>query len=77
MCLAVPMQLEAVEGPQGTARSGGVTLQVRLDLLPDAGPGDWVLVHAGYAIAALDEDEAAETLRLLQQVAAEMRRGEP
>ena len=77
MCLAVPMRLHAVEGPQATARSGGVSLQVRLDLLPDAGPGDWVLVHAGYAIAALAEAEAVETLQLLQEVAAEMRRDEP
>jgi len=73
MCLAVPMCLEGVEGPQGTVRSGGVRLQVRLDLLPEAAPGDWVLVHAGYAIAVLDEAEAAETLALLQQVAAEIR----
>lgn len=73
MCLAVPMCLEAVDGAQGTVRSGGVRLQVRLDLVPDAATGDWVLVHAGYAIAAIDEDEAAETLALLQQVAAEVR----
>ncbi len=73
MCLAVPMCLEEVDGPSGTVRSGGVQLQIRLDLVPDAGAGDWVLVHAGYAIAAIDEDEAAETLALLQQVAAEIR----
>ena len=46
---------------------------MRLDLLPDAAAGDWVLVHAGYAIAVLDEAEAAETLALLRQVAAEIR----
>ena len=76
MCLAVPMCLEEVEGPSGTVRSGGVRLAVRLDLLEGASPGDWVLVHAGYAIAVIDETEAAETLALLQQVAAEMRRSE-
>lgn len=73
MCLAVPMCLEEVDGPSGTVRSGGVRLRVRLDLLPAAAAGDWVLVHAGYAIAALDEAEAAETLALLQQVSAETR----
>ncbi len=73
MCLAVPMRLDELDGPQGTVRSGGVRLQVRLDLLPDAAAGDWVLVHAGYAIAVLDEAEAAETLALLRQVAAEIR----
>jgi hydrogenase expression/formation protein HypC len=67
------MCLEEVDGAQGTVRSGGVRLQVRLDLVPDAATGDWVLVHAGYAIAAIDEAEAAETLALLRQVAAEIR----
>jgi len=68
MCLAVPMQLQQVEGPSGVVRSGGVRLDVRLDLVEQPAVGDWVLVHAGYAIAVLDEDEARETLDAIQGV---------
>ncbi len=68
MCLAVPMQLQQVDGPQGRATSSGVGLDVRLDLVAGAAVGDWVLVHAGYAIAVVDEHEAAETLRLLAEI---------
>ena len=77
MCLAVPMCLEEVDGPSGTVRSGGVRMGVRLDLIEAASPGDWVLVHAGYAIAVLDESEAAETLALYEEVAAATRRDDP
>jgi len=72
MCLAVPMQLESVDGAGGSVRSGGVRMDVRLDLLEQPQVGDWVLVHAGYAIAVLDEAEAAETLALLGEALAEM-----
>ena len=69
MCLAIPMQLEAVQGAGGSVRSGGVRMNVRLDLIERPREGDWVLVHAGYAIAVLDEAEAAETLALLEALA--------
>jgi hydrogenase expression/formation protein HypC len=68
MCLAVPMQLQQADGAAGRASSGGVSLDVRLDLVEGATVGDWVLVHAGYAIAVLDEAEAAETLQLLREL---------
>ncbi len=69
MCLAVPMKLIQVEGPAGVVGSGTVTADVRLDLVEGVVVGDWVLVHAGYAIARLGEEEAAETLALLAEVA--------
>ena len=68
MCIAVPMRLVEVVGNLGTAESGGVKRQVQLDLLEEPTVGDYVLVHAGYAIQQLDEQEALETLALVRQV---------
>ena len=65
MCLAIPMKLVARDGREGTAEVSGVTRKVRLDLLPDAVIGDYLIVHAGYAIQRLDEDEAAAILETL------------
>ncbi len=70
MCLAIPMQLTNIDGPQGTVTSGGVSCEVRLDLVESPDVGDYVLVHAGYAITVLDEAEAQETLTLLAELGA-------
>ena len=69
MCLAVPMRLTSIEGTRGKADLSGVGRTVMLDLTPEARVGDYVIVHAGYAIQILDEAAAAETLALLAQVA--------
>lgn len=71
MCLAVPMRLETVAGPRGAVAVDGVRRDVRLDLVEGAKPGDWVLVHAGFAIQLLDEAAAAEALALLGELLAE------
>lgn len=68
MCLAVPMKLVEVEGNQGVAESGGVRARVRLDLVEDASLGSYVLVHAGFAIQVVDEEEARETLALIAEL---------
>ncbi len=70
MCLAIPMQLTDIEGPQGTVNIGGVSCEIRLDLVETPRVGDYVLVHAGYAITVLDEAEAQETLSLLSELGA-------
>jgi hydrogenase expression/formation protein HypC len=67
MCLAIPMKLVALDGPHGTAEISGVTRKVALDLLPDAVIGDWLIVHAGYAIQRLDEAEATVILETLSE----------
>jgi hydrogenase expression/formation protein HypC len=72
MCLAVPGRLAEVEG-EGERRTGrvdfgGVVRQACLAYVPEARVGDYVLVHVGFAIARLDEGEARETLRALQQI---------
>ena len=68
MCVAVPMKLVEVEGQDGRAESGGVRCNVRLDLVEEAAVGQYVLVHAGYVLQLLDEDDALETLHLLAEL---------
>ena len=70
MCLAVPGLIESLEG-DGMALVDvmGVRRQVSLDLLPDARPGDYVLVHAGFGIEVVSEEDARETLALLEELA--------
>jgi hydrogenase expression/formation protein HypC len=74
MCLAIPgkiLDLEE-EGESRLARVefGGITRKVSLDLVPEAGVGDYVIVHVGFAISKLDEEEAHRTLELLEQMSA-------
>lgn len=68
MCLAVPMKVVAVNGNEAEVEQGGTKLRVRVDLVEDVRVGDYVLVHAGFAIQKLDEEEAFETLRLLEML---------
>jgi len=72
MCLAIPMQIIEIEGFSGVAEVDGVTRKVRLDLLPEVVLGDYVLIHAGLAIARVDAEHAAETLSLLRSLADEV-----
>jgi hydrogenase expression/formation protein HypC len=74
MCLAIPGQiLEVVDDANRLAKVdvAGVKRTINVGLLDDAGPGDWVLVHVGFAISRVDEAEAAATMRLLQGMGAE------
>ncbi|MBU0754113.1 MAG: HypC/HybG/HupF family hydrogenase formation chaperone [Planctomycetes bacterium] len=72
MCLAVPgkiVEMKDHEGsfPTGTVDFQGSRIEVSLALVPGAGRGDWVLVHAGFAISRLEEAEAMETWDYLKQ----------
>jgi hydrogenase expression/formation protein HypC len=68
MCLAVPMKIINKAGHSATVEAGGVSREVNLRLLEDAKVGDYVLVHAGFAIETVDEHEALETLKLMEQI---------
>ena len=74
MCLAIPGKiLEAVESGWNRVAKvqfGGVTRQVYLDFVPEAGIGDYVLVHVGFAVSKVDEAEARRTYELLEQMGA-------
>lgn len=74
MCLAVPGKvLETADvGFNRIAKVGfgGVTRQVFMDFVPEAGIGDYVLVHVGFAISKIDEEEAKRTYELLEEMGA-------
>jgi hydrogenase expression/formation protein HypC len=66
VCLAVPLRVEAIEGEMGLVELGGVRRQVSLVLTPEARVGDYVIIHTGFALSVLDEEEAQQTLELLR-----------
>jgi len=68
MCVAVPMKIQSVDGAMGEAELAGVNRRISLVMLPEARVGDYVIVHAGYAIEKLDEEEALKTLELFRQL---------
>jgi len=70
MCLALPMRITAVDGALATIVTAGLEQRASLMLVPDAKVGDYVLVHAGFALSVLDEAEANETLDLLREIDA-------
>lgn len=67
MCLAIPGRIESLEEPgtlscHGAVNFGGIVRDVNLSLVPEAGIGDYVIVHVGVAISQLNELEAQQTL---------------
>jgi hydrogenase expression/formation protein HypC len=82
MCLAIPGKIveeNLVHNNRiGVVQFGGTKRPVFLDLVPDAHQGDYVLVHVGFAISKVDEDEAERTYKLLEktgQLSAELELG--
>ena len=70
MCLAVPMKItELKDGGMAAVTVMGTTRDVALDLTPQAQVGDYVLVHAGFAIEIVDQQYAEETLDLIKDMA--------
>lgn len=74
MCLAIPGKIRSIEsrydGQANVAKVqfGGITKEVRLDMVPAAKEGDFVLVHVGVAISIVDEAEAQKTFEYLSQI---------
>jgi hydrogenase expression/formation protein HypC len=76
MCLAVPGRIREILGDTdlriGKIDFGGIVREARLDFLPEAQIGDYVLVHVGIAISRVDEEEAHRTLELLREAGVEI-----
>jgi hydrogenase expression/formation protein HypC len=74
MCLAIPGKiLEAAENDGlrvGRVQFGGIVRSMRLDFVPEAAVGDYVMVHVGFAISRVDEAEAERTYELLREMGA-------
>ena len=69
MCLGVPMQIVSIDGTDAVAEIDGVRREASLMLLDEAvAEGDYVIVHAGFAITRLDEAEALETLAMMREI---------
>ena len=68
MCLAVPAQLISINESIGTIELTGATRECSLLLVPEAKVGDWLLVHAGFAVQIVDEEEAQATLEAFREL---------
>lgn len=69
MCLAIPAQIKSINGLEAEVEIGGVGRTISTLLTPEAVVGNYVYVHTGFAISVVDEAEALESLRLLQELA--------
>jgi hydrogenase expression/formation protein HypC len=68
MCLAVPMEIKSIKDNIAEVEVGGVRNQVRLDIIDEQPEvGDFVIVHAGFALRRLDREEGLETLKLFEE----------
>jgi len=70
MCLAVPARVAAINGDEAFLDYGGIKRKANISMLSNVKVGDYVLVHVGYAISKMDEEEALETLKLWDEMLA-------
>lgn len=68
MCLAVPARVSTIDGEEAILDYGGIKRKANISMLTDVQIGDYVLVHVGYAISKIDENEALETLALWNEI---------
>ncbi len=69
MCLALPMKVVKIDSSGGVVEIGKVKMQVNLELLDNVKVGEYVIVHAGFAIQKVDPKEAKETIEILKEMA--------
>lgn len=75
MCLAVPLKIISSDGKNAVGEANGMKQNVRVDFMHDLNIGDYVMVHAGFAIAKMSENEAEETLSCILEAAEAGREG--
>ncbi|HAJ65197.1 MAG: HypC/HybG/HupF family hydrogenase formation chaperone [Eubacteriales bacterium] len=68
MCLAIPLKLIDISGNTATGEALGMTREIRVDFIPEPKVGDYVIVHAGFAIERLGEEQALEDLEAWKEV---------
>ena len=68
MCLAVPLKLVEIHGNSAIGEARGMTREIRVDFIPEPKVGDYVMVHAGFAIDRLDEQQAQEDIGAWKEV---------
>jgi len=68
MCLALPMKIKRMDGTLAVGEAAGITREIRVDYLEHVQEGDYVMVHAGFAIEKMTEEEALENIKLLEEL---------
>lgn len=68
MCLAMSMKIHKIDGSLAHCEAGGLSQDIRIDFITDPHPGDYVMVHAGFAIEKMSEKEALENIALLEEI---------
>lgn len=68
MCLSIPAKILSIEGKTARASVGGTIINVGLHMIDDIKEGDYVLVHTGFALQKISDDEAQETLKLIKEM---------
>lgn len=68
MCLAIPAKVRKIEGKSAIVEIGRITKQINIELIDKIKIGDYLIVHAGFAIQKLDEKEARITLSILEEM---------
>jgi hydrogenase expression/formation protein HypC len=68
MCLSIPAKVISVRGDMAEVSVGGAVFSAGLQMVENVGVGDYILLHAGFAIEKLNEEDALETLRLLKEM---------
>ena len=67
MCLSIPARVESIEGEMAIVNVGGVQYNASLQMVEDVGIGDYVLLHTGFAIQKISEEDAKETLEIFKE----------
>lgn len=68
MCLAIPMKIKNISGDFAKVETGRLTRTVNIQMLPGIKEGDYVIVHAGFALEKIDPQKAKETLRFVNEI---------
>lgn len=68
MCLAIPLRIAEINGKDGVGEANGLRRKIRLDFIREPQVGDYVIVHAGFAIERMSEQQALDNLRAIQEV---------
>ncbi len=68
MCLAIPLKLIEIDGNNAVGESMGMRRKLRVDFIPEPKPGDYVIVHAGFAIERLPEKQALEDIEAWEEI---------
>ena len=68
MCLAIPGKLIKKENEKGIVDLGGVNKEIFLTFIPEVKEGDWVIIHTGFGLNIISEEEASETIAILKEV---------